>query len=174
MDMDNNLDLTIRQKKRRMKATGPKFNVFDFLIIFMILVCVGAIVARGIFIGFFQKEISGAKIVFEVSNVSDVTADALCITPQPMYLRSDDSWIGNINFASQSAQQVWEKDADGVLRSASHPDKKTVRVEVLARGLWTEDGFFISGADIATVGKTFEIYTPYVSCTVTVVSVSEN
>ncbi len=176
MDMDKNLNLTVNRKKRRRRATGPRFNVFDFLIIFMLLVCVGAIVARSIFIGSFKKEITGAKMIFEVSDISAVTADALCVTelPQSMYLQSDDSWIGNIVSASQSPQEVWEKDANGVPQLVLHPEKKTVRGEALLRGLWTEDGFFIGGADLATVGKTFKIYTPYVSCTITVISVSES
>lgn len=176
MDMDKNLDLNVNPKKRRKKATGPRFNVFDFLIIFTIFVCVGAIIARSVFIGSFQKEITRARMVFEVSNISAVTADALCMTdpPQAMYLQSDDSWIGNLVSATQSAQKVWEKDENGVLQSAFHPEKKTVRGEALIRGKWTEDGFFIGGADLASVGKTFEIYTPYVSCTITVISVSES
>ena len=174
MDMDKTLDLTADRKKRRSRTGGPKFNIFDFLIIFMILVCVGAIIVRGVFIGNFQEELTGAKIVFEVSGVSAVTADALCTAYQPMYLQSDDSWIGNISFASQSPQTVWEKDTNGVLQSAIHPEKKTVRGEALIRGRWTDDGFFIGGSDFASVGKTFEIYTPYVSCTITIISVSES
>lgn len=174
--MDKNLDLSVSPKKRKIRASGPRFNVFDFLIIVMLFVCVGAIIARSIFIGSFKKEIAGAKMVFEVSDISAVTADALCITdpPQPMYLQSDDSWIGNVVSASQSAQMVWEKDENGVLQSAIHPEKKNVRGEVLLSGRWTEDGFFIGGADLATVGKTFKIYTPYVSCTITVISISKS
>ena len=174
--MDKNLNVTPNRKKRRSRSSGPRFNVFDFLIIFAIFVCVGAIIARAVFIESYKKDIARARMVFEVSNISAVTADALCVVdpPQPMYLQSDDSWIGNVISASQSEQKVWEQDANGVLHSVIHPEQKTVRGEVLLRGLWTEDGFLIGGADLATVGKTFHIYTPYVSCTITVISVSES
>ncbi|MBE6664788.1 MAG: DUF4330 family protein [Ruminococcaceae bacterium] len=172
--MNKNVNTAANAKKKKKKASGPRFNVFDFLIIVTILVCIGAIVVRAIFIGSAKEEITTAHMVFEVSGISLVTADALCIAEQPIYLQSDDTWIGTVISASASAQKVWEKDETGMLQSAFHPEKKTVRAEALISGTWSEDGFLIGGTNLASVGKTFAIYTPHVSCTVTVVSVSEN
>ena len=172
--MNKNVNTATNAQKKKRKASGPRFNIFDFLIIFTILVCIGAIAVRAIFIDNAKKEITTAKIVFEVSGISAVTADALCIAEQPIYLQSDDTWIGTVISASAIPQKVWEKDEAGMLQSASHPEKKTVRAEALISGTWSEDGFLIGGTNLASVGKTFAIYTPHVSCTVTVVSISEN
>ena len=172
--MNKNVNTATHTKKKKKRASGPRFNVFDFLIILTILVCIGAIAVRAIFIDSAKKEITTANIVFEVSGISEVTADALCIAEQPIYLQSDDTWIGTMISASASPQKVWEKDEAGMLQSAFHPEKKTVRTETVISGTWSEDGFLIGGTALASVGKTFAVYTPYVSCTVTVVSVSGN
>ena len=157
---------------KKKKKSGPRFNVFDFLIIFAILVCAGAIIVRAIFIGSAEKDRDTAAVVFEISYISDVTAEALCKEDQPIYLQSDDERIGTMKTATASPQIVWERDANGVLQSVLHPAKYEVRAETLIEGVWTEDGFLIGGTRLATVGDTFDIYTPYVSCTLTVVSVS--
>ena len=172
--MNNNINISAKHKKRRSSASGPRFNVFDFLIILAIIICVGALIARAAFVGGFKKEFTRARVVFEVSGVSSVTADALAISYQSIYLQSDDTWVGTIISASQSPQKVFERDVNGTLQSASHPEKKTVRIEAFIRGMWTEDGFLIVGEDIASVGSTFDIYTPYASCTVTVVGITES
>lgn len=170
--MDNNT--AVNNKKKKRKAAGPRFNLFDFLIILTILVCIGAIVARAIFISRAQMENSTALVVFEVSGISSVTADAICKENQPIYLQSSNGWIGTVSTASQSAQKVLEKDENGMVQSAVHPEKKDVRVEAVMSGIWGDDGFFIGETELAAVGKTFDIYTPYVSCTITIISVSEN
>ena len=172
--MNKNVNMAVNNKKKKRKSSGPRFNVFDFLIIFTILVCVGAIIVRAIFVGSVKNENTTAKIVFEVSSISSATADALCIAEQPLYLKSDDTLIGTITSASQTSQKVWEKDENGMLQSAFHPEKKEVRGEAVISGVWGEDGFLISGTALAAVGKTFDIYTPYVSCTITIISISEN
>jgi len=172
--MDNNLNISLKRKKRRTNTSGPRFNVFDFLIIFAIVVCIGAIVARAFFVGGFKKETARARIIFEVSDVSDVTAEALCVPYQSLYLQSDDTWLGRVISASVSQQKLLEKDANGVFRSVVHPEKKTVSGEAIVSGVWTDDGFLIAGEELATLGTSFDIYTPYVSCTITVIGVSES
>ena len=170
--MNNNT--AVNNKKRKRKGTGPRFNVFDFLIILSIIVCVGAIVARAIFIGTAKNEIKTAKIVFEVSGISMETAELLCKENQPIYLQDGDLKIGKILEASYTEQKVWEKDENGNLQSARHPEKKEARGTAEMIGTWGEDGFFVGGTNLATVGKAFDIYTPYVSCTITIISISEN
>lgn len=170
--MNNNT--AVNNKKKKRKGTGPRFNVFDFLIILTIVVCVGAIVARAIFIGTAKNEIKTAKIVFEVSGISKETAELLRKENQTIYLQNGDVKIGKILEASYADQKVWEKDEDGNWQSARHPEKKDARGTAEMSGTWGEDGFFVGGTDLATVGKTFNIYTPYVSCTITIISISEN
>lgn len=172
--MNKNVNTATNANKKKKRASGPRFNMFDFLIIVTILVCIGAIVVRAVFIDSAKQEITTAKMVLEVNGISAVTAEALCIAEQPLYLKSDDTWIGTVVSASMTPQKVWEKDETGKPQSAFHPEKKTVTAEAVISGTWSEDGFLIGGTNPVSVGKTFEIYTPHVSCTVTVVSVSEN
>ncbi|MBQ3490439.1 MAG: DUF4330 family protein [Clostridia bacterium] len=173
MNKNVNTNKAVPKNKKKKKASGPRFNVFDFLIIFAILICAGAIIVRAIFIGTAKKDMTTATVVFEVSYISDVTANALDKEePQPIYLQSDDTRIGTIIKAEQTPQKILEKDENGILQSVIHPEKYTVKTTANIEGVWSDDGFLINGTQLATVGKTFDIYTPYVSCTFTVVSIS--
>ena len=58
---------------------GPKFNIFDILIILAVLVCVGAIIFRVFFISETQEDFRHAYVTFKVEGVSEETAQAFCI-----------------------------------------------------------------------------------------------
>ena len=159
--------------QKQKKISGPRFNIFDFLIILALLVCVVAIVLRVIFIENTRQEVVLADIYFEVEGVSDVTAEALCVPNQPLYLQSNDTKIGILNSATSSAQMVWTEDGKGGLVEALHPDKKTVQGKARVMGIWTEDGFWINETCLVTVGKGVEIYTQTACCTIIISDITE-
>ncbi len=163
----NNMD----QKQKQI--SGPRFNIFDFLILLGAAVCLVAIVTRMIFVNNFKKNVVFADIYFEVENLSDVTANAFCVANESIYLRDSDVKIGLLSTATAAPMTVLTENENGVLVEAVHPDRKTVHGKAQIKGVWQEDGFWIEGTYLATVGKTLNIYTKYASCTITITSIHE-
>ncbi len=155
------------------QKTGPRFNVFDVLIILAILSCIAAIVIKIFFIEDVQADLKNARIAFTVENVSEATAEAFCVQNRVIYLQDSDAQIGTLEKASYSAQKLLVEDMGGKLVEAKHPTKKQIEGEALISGYWSADGFLVGGTHLATVGSTFKIYTKDVACTITIVGVSE-
>ena len=159
------------QKQKRI--SGARFNIFDFLIILGILVCIIAVVARAILISNAKNEIEYTDVYFEVKGVSDATARALCIPDAPIYLQSNDVKIGFFDTVDSKPLTVWAEDENGYLIEALHPDKHTVYGIAQIKGIWYDEGFLVDGTYIVKVGQTFDIYTKYASCTITVTAIAE-
>ena len=159
--------------QKQKQISGVRFNIFDFLIILGILVCITAVVARAILIGSAKNEIEYTDVYFEVKGVSDVTARALCVPDAPIYLQSNDVKIGFFNTVDSKPLTVWAEDENGYLIEALHPDKHTVYGIARIRGIWYEEGFLVDGTYFVNVGQTFDIYTKYASCTITVTAITE-
>lgn len=153
---------------------GPKFNIFDILIILAVLVCVGAIIFRVFFISETQEDFRHAYVTFKVEGVSEETAQAFCIANREIYLQNGDAKIGTIAEASYTALPVLAEDAGGKLIAVDHPLKKQIVGSAVMTGYWGSDGFLLGGTHLVTVGSTFNIYTKDVACTITIVHISEN
>lgn len=159
------------QKQKRI--SGPRFNIFDFLIILGIAVCLTAIIARFIFINNVKENIVFADVYFEIEDVSDVTANAFCIPNESIYLQSNDVRIGLLSIAKAEPMKVRTENESGALVEALHPVRKTVTGKAQIKGVWHEDGFLVDGTYLASVGQTLDIYTRYASCTITVTAIQE-
>jgi hypothetical protein len=166
---ERKMDMDQRQKR----ISGPRFNIFDFLIILAIVACVTAIIARVIFVANRKEDIVFADVYFEVTGISEVTANALCVQNESIYLQSGDARIGLINNVRSEPCTVRTEDENGALIEAVHPDKKSVYGMAQIKGLWHEEGFVVEGMYLATVGSTLDIYTKYASCTITITSIEQ-
>ena len=153
---------------------GPKFNIFDILIILAVLVCIGAIIFRVFFIAETQEDMRNAYVTFKIEGVSEETAQAFCVAGRDIYLQTGDHKVGVLTEASYTALSVFAEDAGGKLVAVDHPVKKQITGDAVLTGYWGADGFLLGGTYLATVGSTFNIYTKDVSCTITIVSISEN
>ena len=160
--------------QKQKKISGARFNIFDFLIILGILVCIIAVTTRAIMISKAQDEMVYTDICFEVKGVSEVTANALCIPGEAIYLQSTDVNIGTFSTVDSKPLRVLSEDDNGRLIEVVHPDKKTVYGTAQIKGVWYEDGFLVDGTSIVKVGQMFDIYTKYASCTITITSITEN
>lgn len=156
------------------QKTGPRFNVFDILIILAVLSCIAAIVIKIFFIDDVQEDLRNASVTFTVEGVSEGTAEAFCVPNRVIYLQNGDTQIGTLSEASYSAQKLFAEDAGGKLVEVLHPSKKQIEGTAILSGYWGEDGFLIGGTHLATVGSTFEIYTKDVACTITIVGIEES
>ena len=160
-------------EQKQKQISGFSFNIFDFLIILGILVCLVAVITRSIMINNAQEEIVYTDVYFEVKGISEVTANALCAADEPIYLQSNDVKIGIFSAVNVEPLKVWAEDENGRLIEVLHPDKKTVYGKAQIKGIWYEDGFLVDGTYFAKVGQTFDIYTKYASCTITVTAITE-
>ena len=149
------------------KKSGARFNVFDVIIILALLACIAAIVIRAYFTANIENDFTTAKIEFTVKEVSDYTAEALKENTT-LYIAAGDDEIGTVDTVTYSPAELYAEDASGVLVPASHPDKKDVRGTATLYGIWTDDGFMINGTVSASVGKTVNVYTQDVACTLTI------
>ena len=161
----------MNQKQKQISGVG--FNIFDFLIILGILVCLVAVITRSVMISNAQEEIVYADVYFEVKGVSDVTANALCVSNEPIYLQSNDVEIGFFSTVESKPLRVFSEDENGHLIEVLHPEKQTVYGTAQIKGGWYQDGFLVDGTYFAKVGQTFDIYTKYASCTITVTAIAE-
>ena len=159
--------------QKQKQISGPRFNIFDFLIIIALVVCVGAIIARALFVNNTRESVVFADVYFEVVGVSDVTADALCVQNESIYLQSSDVRVGLVNMVKSEPCRIWTENEDGILVEAVHPNKQTVYGKAQIKGVWHEDGFMVDGTYLVTVGNTLDIYTKYASCTITITSIME-
>lgn len=159
--------------QKQKQISGPRFNIFDFLIILGIVVCVTVMIARAIFISNAQEDIVFADVYFKVEDISEATANALCMPNESIYLQSNDVRIGLFSTVHTEALKVWTENEDGIFVEAAHPIRKTVSGKAQIKGVWNEDGFLIEGTYLAAVGQTIDIYTKYASCTITITSIAE-
>ena len=159
--------------QKQKQISGPRFNIFDFLIIVAIVVCLAAIAARILFISNEKESVVFADVYFEVEGLSDVTAEAICMQNESIYLQSSDVRIGMITVAQAEAQRILTETADGTPIEAMHPKKKTVTGKAQIKGVWRDEGFVIDGAYLAKVGEPLEIYTKYASCTITITAITQ-
>ena len=159
--------------QKQKQISGPRFNIFDFLIILGIVVCLAAIVARVIFISNAKDDIVYANVYFEIEDISEATANAVCVPNESIYLQSNDIRIGVFSTVTAEPLKVWADDGNGVLIEALHPNRKTVTGRAQIKGIWYDEGFLVEGTYLASVGQTIDVYTKYVSCTITITSIEE-
>lgn len=159
--------------QKQKQISGVSFNIFDFLIILGIIVCLVAVITRSIMITNAQEEVVYTDVYFEVKGISEVTANALCVQNETIYLQSNDVEIGFFSTVDSKPLRVFSEDENGRLIEVLHPDKYTVYGVAQIKGVWYQDGFLVDGTYFAKVGQTFDIYTKYASCTITVTAITE-
>ena len=159
--------------QKQKQISESRFNIFDFLIIVGIVACIAVIAIRILFISNKKENVVFADVYFEVSGISDATAQALLAPNESIYLQDSDVRIGVLNTAQAEPQKLLVENAEGELVEAYHPEKKTLYGKAQIKGVWYEDGFMIAEAYLAKVGGTLEIYTKYASCTITITSIDQ-
>lgn len=156
------------------KHSGARFNLFDVILILVIIACIAGIVLHAYFTKDLTKTYSEtAKVSISVTGVSEQTAIAFCVNGAPIYLQETDEKLGTIDTAEYAPLMLDLENAEGSLVKAVHPEKKAISATATLIGAWTDDGFLIGGTVLATVGKTLNIYTDGAVCTITITSISK-
>lgn len=156
------------------KKSGARFNLFDVILILVIVACIAGVVIHA----YFTKDLTqtyseNAQVSFRIEGVSEVTAEAFCKIGSAIYDQDTDKNIGTLTAAEYAPLLLDLETAEGVLVKAEHPEKKQITALATLTGTWTDDGFLIGGTTLAAVGKTINIYTENAVCTITVTGVSK-
>ena len=159
--------MPISEKKR----SGAHFNLFDVILILVIIACITGIALHA----YFTKDLT--ETYSETANISFVvsekTVDAFCVVGASLYAQDSDRIIGTLLESSYAPLFLDLENAEGLLVKAKHPDKKEITANASFTGTWTDDGFLIGGTTLAIVGKEMKIYTENAVCTIVFTSVSK-
>ncbi len=155
------------------KRSGARFNLFDVILILVIIACIAGIVLHA----YFTKDLAEtysepAKISFTISGVSEETALAFCKEGASVYDAKTDMKLGTLDAASYTALPLELENSDGMLVQVTHPNKKMITGTASFVGTWTDDGFCVGGTSYITVGQTINIYTDHAVCIITVTAIS--
>ena len=93
-------------EQKKTQVFGPRFNIFDFLIILALFVCLTAVIVRVIFIANAKEDVVFADVYFEITDISEVTANAICVENESIYLQSNDVRIGLVNTAKAEPMKL--------------------------------------------------------------------
>ena len=162
--------MAISEKKR----SGARFNLFDVILILVITAGIAGLVLHATFTKDLTETYSDtAKISISVSDISEQTAAAFCVSGAPIYLQETDEQIGTLDIGVYTPLMLEIENSEGALVKVKHPEKKSIRATAIFTGAWTDDGFLIGGTTLATIGKTLKIYTDNVVCEITVTGITK-
>lgn len=94
------------------KKSGARFNIFDVIIIFIVLACIAAIIVRAYFTANIKDDFTTAKVEFSVISVSENTAASLHPS-RKIYFSSNGDEIGTIDEVTYGPSEIYALDAAG-------------------------------------------------------------
>ncbi len=155
------------------KKKKTRFSGIDFLIVLIIILCLGSIAVRH---GLIDKFRSGSNLVpaeisFSVKGVSPETADTV-VSGGKLYLESGKT-AGEIKSASKSSAMVLSEKSDGSLISVTDDTMRDIKGTLSASGTFTESGFMLNGNLYIAAGKTITLKTGNSEITVLITGVKE-
>lgn len=149
------------EKKRRFRL-----NIIDFVILFAILACVAGIYIRST-VSFdkfgTRDDLAEAKIEFLVLDVTEKFADALTVG-SPVFDAKSNEQIGELSAIVQKlpAEMFVTLDDGSIIKTYSDALRFDVRGILTVKGVTTEKGFRLNGADYIAPGAMLTVLTPQV------------
>lgn len=142
------------------QETKSRFNIFDALLILLILACIAALVFRYYYN---SKDAVGeqVKVSFIVPAIMPSTADAMTEKLRMgtvLYLSDGDSVIGYIQSVTKAPSKVYAENSSGKLERIDNPLSMDVIGTAVLYGRSGESGFYIGGNKLATVSDVIYVY----------------
>lgn len=154
-----------------------KFNVLDWMIIIVLILCVAVFVLR-----YTRKEdikenaIAGTyAISFTVKNVRYTTSDAF-VKGDAVYVATDDTYIGIFErLDSNNPSAYYAEDPNGGLVKKYYPEGTRVDLSgtIISEGVMNDDGYFAGGSYYLAPGKELTIYTGHIYVDVVLSGITE-
>lgn len=159
----------------RTEVKKSRFNIFDALIILVVLACIAAIIARYYFISSDSLD-EQVSVEFIVPGVMDSTAQAMTDAIKSgtvIYLSDGDQTIGFIQSIYSESSKVYATNAVGDIERVNHPSEMDIKGVAVLYGTSGKSGFLIGGNKLATVSDVVFVYTTDIEFAMTVTSISE-
>ena len=159
------------------KKTTPKekarINIFDVLIIFVIIACVAAIGVRIYFTSHASNNDESVMITYEVYGISEENA-AEFAQGKKIFLQSNGDEVGMINTVVKSPSRVEAIEDDGDITVVDDPYLVTVTGKMTLYGKSSDGDFFVGGTTAISLGSSLSVYTDRNMFTLTVIEISQN
>lgn len=151
-----------------------RFNVFDILIILIVVACITALILRiYVFNGVaLNKKV---EVSFSVNNVMQSTADEMLKSIQngtSLYLTSNNEIIGYITDIRSERSTVFVEDENGNQVEVFHPTNWNVTGTAVIYGTEGDLGFYVNGTTRAEINSVVYVYTTRVQFEMTLTSIS--
>lgn len=173
------------ESQKTKKRSNARFNIMDFLIILIVLLCIFSLVAR--YTTVLEKiglsnHLDQYEVSFSVSNLRYTTPSFFQIEDQ-IYLQDD----SNTYFGTLMSRETGSTDAltitlaseyvqsDTGFVSAYYADNTLVDVSgrILCEGTFSDEGYFLLGGAVRlTEGQTIAVCTDLVSFELTVMGIT--
>lgn len=153
--------------------TKSRFNIFDALLILVIVACIAALVFRY----YYNSKDSldeQVRVSFIVPEVMESTADTMTEKLRMgtvIYLSDGDSIIGYIQSVSKEPSKVYVENGAGNVERVDHPFSMDVRGVAVLYGRSGENGFYIGGSKLATVSDVIYVYSTDVEFSMTLTGI---
>ncbi len=155
------------------QETKSRFNIFDALLILVILACIVALAFRYYYN---SKDSLDEKVTvtFIVPGIMQSTADTMTEKIKSgtvLYLSDGDTIIGYVQGVYSENSKIYAESEDGKIERVDDPFLMDVKGTAVLYGKSGEDGFYIGGNKLATVSDVVYVYTTDVEFAMTLVDI---
>lgn len=150
-----------------------RFNIFDALLILLIVACIVALVLRYYFNSNRSLE-EQVRVRFIVPSIMETTADTMLETLKSgsvLYLTDGDNVIGYIQSVAKERSKVYAENGAGELEKVDDPFLMNVTGVAVLYGKTGESGFYIGGSELATVNDVIYVYSTNVEFAMTLTQI---
>lgn len=151
-----------------------RFNVFDILIILIVVACIAALILR-LYVFNNEALTKKAEVKFSVNNVMQSTSEEMLESIQNgtvLYLSSNEEVIGYVTDIKAERSTVFAEDEDGNQIEVYHPTNWNVYGTAVLYGTSGDLGFYVNGTMRAEINSVVSVFTSRVQFEMTLTSIS--
>ena len=176
----------MREKKKRISGTAPRFGILDVVIILLIIVAVVGVYFRYNILDWISstKNLSDYTVSYTVEDIRHTTPNYMKID-DAVYFASSGERFGALTNATENSTEAlvgivpaseYFTKTDGTIVEVKYPDTQTrVNAEgrLICQGRYSEQsGFLVNGSTYVAPGQKIDIRTERVSITIIIEEIS--
>ena len=159
--------------KKATQKEKTRLNIFDVLIIFIVVACVAAMGVRIYFTSHAKTADESVMITYEVYGISEENA-AEFAQGKKIYLQSNGVEVGMINSVVKAPSRIEAIEENGDLTVVGDPYLITVTGKMTLYGKTSDGSFFVNGQTPISLGSSLSVYTDRNMFTLTVIEIAQN
>lgn len=150
-------------------------NWIDFVVLFLVLICLAGAVVRIRKIDWFAKasDLDEYKIHFSVTDIAYTSKKAFVIG-DTITLCDDQAVLGTLyRMDSVQPSTFYVKDSEGNVLSAQYPESVRIDVTgtVLSKGTRSENGYFLGGTTYLAPGRSYRVQSEHMDFTLKILEI---